>query len=86
MAIHVLSCRVMGRIYTHMRHHVLQAPNGAIRVSQKALNSDKVLYTAPTADKAYTYAAYLQGSRFYQPEGTRAVNRRGIEISIPIGA
>jgi len=69
-----------------MRFHVIQSLTGTVSVSQKPLNSDKVLYTAPTSDKAHTYAAYLQGSRFYQPEGTRAVNRRGIEISIPIGA
>lgn len=69
-----------------MRFHVIQSLTGTVSVTQKPLKSDKVLYTAPTQDRAYIYAAYLQGSRFYQPEGQRAVNRRGVEISIPINA
>lgn len=67
-----------------MRFHVIQSITGAIQVTQKVRASDKVLYTCPQEDRAHTYAALLQGSRSYQgPECARAVNRRGVEITIP---
>lgn len=67
-----------------MRFHVIQTLTGAIQVTQKVRASDKVLYTCPQEERAYMYAALLQGSRSYQgPEGHRAVNRRGVEITIP---
>jgi hypothetical protein len=69
-----------------MRFHVIQDQLGKITVRTRVYKTDQVLYTCPVLSRAETYAAYLQGSRCYSPEGTRAVDRKGREITIPVSA
>lgn len=67
-----------------MSHHLIRMHTGALKVSQRVLSGDQVIYTAPTKEAAYSYARVMGSSRGMSVQVCQpAVNRRGCEIALP---
>lgn len=69
-----------------MSHHLIRMHTGALKVSQRVLSGEQVIYTAPTKEAAYSYARMMGSSRGMSEQvrvAPLAVNRRGCGIALP---